>query len=203
MDLPWKILDKPTWLQLKEDSEIVEQDGHGVKVLRCKNGDYIKVFRIKHTVSLARIFNPARVFCRNAERLQSLGVDTVKPVAMYRIPHVSRCAVRYRPLEGETVRGLIRGFSLPEEAIAKIGCYIALLHDKGIYFRSLHPGNVVLQPNGKLGLIDILDCRFSWFGWPLNRWQRERNFRHFFRYEDGKLIEDGVRKAYESSKAGG
>jgi tRNA A-37 threonylcarbamoyl transferase component Bud32 len=198
MHLQWQTLDKPAWQQIKAESEIVEQDGFGVKVLRCNNGDYIKVFRVKHKISLARIINPAKRFCDNAERLRMLGVDTLTPVALCCIPN-NRWAVRYQPLEGDTLRTLIKQSALPEKTIAELGIYIAQLHDKGIYFRSLHPGNVVLQSNEKLGLIDILDCQFRWLGRPLNAWQRERNFRHFFRYDDGKLIEAGVRAAYSLS----
>lgn len=193
------MLDMPAWQQLKSGCEIIEEDCFGVKVLRCSNGDYIKVFRIKHRISLARILNPAKRFCDNAERLRMLGVDTVSPAALFGIPR-NRWAVRYQALAGETVRALIKNQALPERVVADLGAYIAQLHNKGIYFRSLHPGNVVLQPNGKFGLIDVLDCKFSWFGCPLNAWQRERNFRHFFRYDDGKMIEDAVRTAYKMAR---
>jgi tRNA A-37 threonylcarbamoyl transferase component Bud32 len=196
MTLAWQTLDKHGWQQWLKESEMVEQDAFGPKVLRCKNGEYIKIFRIKHKISLARLRNPAARFCRNAEKLRSLGIDTLTPLALYRIPHLDRWAVHYAPLAGDTLRGLLKHFSLPEKTIGELGRYIAHLHDKGVYFRSLHPGNIVLQPDGKLGLIDVLDCRFRCFGRPLNEAQRERNFRHFFRYEDGKLIEAGVRAAY-------
>jgi hypothetical protein len=196
MTILWQTLSQQDWRQMKADCDVVEADGFGVKVLRCPNGDYIKVFRVKHKISMAHFINPAKKFGDNADKLRALGIDSLTPLALYRMPHNGRFAVRYRPLPGETIRGLIKNFSLPENVISDLGAYIAQLHDKGIYFRSLHPGNVVLQPNGKLGLIDVLDCQFSWFGRPLNAWQRERNFRHFFRYEDGKLIEKGVREAY-------
>lgn len=196
MYLQWQTLDKPAWQQIKSESDIVEQDGFGVKVLRCNNGDYIKTFRIKHKISLARILNPAKRFCDNVEKLQALGVDTFTPLELYSLAFVGRWAVRYKPLEGDTLRTLIKQSALPDKIIADLGIYIAQLHDKGIYFRSLHPGNVVLQPNGQFGLIDILDCQFRWFGRSLNAWQRERNMQHFFRYDDGKLIEQGVRAAY-------
>ncbi len=182
---------------MKSDCDVVEEDSFGVKVLRCQNGDYIKVFRIKHRISMARILNPAKCFCDNAERLRVLGIDTLEPSALYCIPR-NRWAVRYRPLAGDTLRSLLKNSSLSEKVIASLGAYIAQLHDKGIYFRSLHPGNVVLQPNGKFGLIDVLDCQFRWFGLPLTSWQRERNFQHFFRYEDGKAIEQDVRAAYRN-----
>lgn len=195
----WQTLSQQQWRAVKADCEIVEQDGFGIKVLHCANGDYIKVFRIKHKISMARLINPAKRFCSNAIRLRMLGIETVVPIVLYRIPNNQRWAVRYKPLVGDTLRVLIKNFSMPESVIADLGRYIAMLHNKGIYFRSLHPGNVVLQPSGKLGLIDILDCKFTFLGRPLTRWESERNFRHFFRYEDARLIEAGLRAAYDSA----
>ena len=87
MHLQWQTLDQPAWQQWCADCEVVEQDGFGVKVLRCNNGDYIKVFRIKHTVSLARLLNPAKQFCGNAEKLRARGIATLTPLVLYRIPH--------------------------------------------------------------------------------------------------------------------
>jgi tRNA A-37 threonylcarbamoyl transferase component Bud32 len=178
---------------------LVEKDRRGPKVLQCKNGDYIKLFRIKHRVSRARLLNPARQFCRNAQRIAALGIPTLKPLALYHIPHVDRWAVRYTPLTGDTLRGLIQQGALPETVIAQFGVFIAQLHEKGVYFRSLHPGNVVLTPEGSLGLIDILDCYFSWFGKPLLAAQCARNFRHLFRYDDAQLLRESLMAAYQKA----
>ena len=190
-------LDERGWQQWLSQCELVEKDAHGPKVLRCDNGDYIKIFRIKHAVSMARLQNPARQFCRHADRLHAMGIRTLEPQALYRIPSQQRFAVRYAPLPGSTFRQLLQEFSLPEQCIAQLGQFIAQLHDKGVYFRSLHLGNVVLCPDGELGLIDVLDCGFRWFGRPLNAMQRARNFRHLFRYDDARLIESGVIAAYD------
>lgn len=194
--LAMQTLTRADYEQWLAEHTLVEKDRRGPKVLRCANGDYIKIFRIKHRISSARLFNPARRFCHNAARIAALGIPVLRPKALYRIPHVNRWAVRYTPLEGDTVRGLIRHYALPEPAIVRLGEFIAGLHDKGIYFRSLHPGNIVLTPDGKLGLIDVLDCRFSWFGRPLSASQRQRNFSHFFRYEDAKLLREPLLAAY-------
>lgn len=200
MTLAWQTLDDSGWQQWLADHAMVEEDASGPKVLRCANGDYIKVFRIKHRVSLARLRNPAMRFCRNAEKLRALGIATLVPRDLYRIPHLQRWAVRYAPLAGDTVRSLLQCGAMTDALVRSLGVYIAQLHDKGIYFRSLHPGNVVLQPDGHFGLIDVLDCRFRWYGRPLTAAQRERNFRHFFRYEDGRLIEQVVRAVYEKAQ---
>jgi len=197
----WQSLDKSAWLTLKAEGDIIEQDNRGVKVLRCANGDFIKLFRIKRRFTLAKIFNPAESFCRKAQQLKQCGIATVTPVALYRLLHVPRWGARYQPLEGITVRALLQQSQFTEQHIAALGSFIALLHHKGILFRSLHPGNVVLKPDGSFGLIDILDCRFRCWQRPLNRWQRARNFQHFFRYEDGRAIETALRAAYRAEVA--
>ena len=195
----WQLLDKSAWLALKAEGEIIEQDNRGVKVLRCANGDFIKLFRVKRRFTRAQFFNPAESFCRKAQQLKQRGIATVTPVALYRLLHVPRWGARYQPLEGITVRALLKNHQFSEENIAALGLFISLLHRKGILFRSLHPGNVVLKPDGSFGLIDILDCRFRCWQRPLNAWQRERNLQHFFRYEDGKMIERPLRDAYEQA----
>lgn len=194
--MEWQPLDRKTWQAMKAEGEIVEQDNRGVKVLRCSNGDYIKLFRIKRRFTRARLFNPAIEFFRKAEKLQQCGIDTVTPISLYHLVHATRFGARYRPLEGETVRSLLKQSRFTEQQIESLAGFIALLHSKGILFRSLHPGNVVLKPDGTFGLIDILDCRFRWWQRPLNHWQRQRNLQHFFRYEDGKAIEPVLRAAY-------
>src|SRR5690606_35574721 len=60
--------------------------------------------------------------------------------------------------------------------------FITHLHECGVYFRSLHMGNIVLTPDNQLGLIDISDMRC--LGRPLSRRMRDRNYRHLLRYEN-------------------
>lgn len=54
------------------------------------------------------------------------------------------------------------------------------LHRKGIYFRSMHLGNIVLTPSGTLGLIDIADLAFQ--SRALSHNKASRNLAHFERY---------------------
>ena len=49
-----------------------------------------------------------------------------------------------------------------------------------MYFRSLHLGNVVITPDGSLGLIDIADMQV--LGSSISNQKRKRNFLHLFRY---------------------
>ncbi|MGZ8918321.1 MAG: hypothetical protein ACXW0T_08885 [Methylobacter sp.] len=174
-----KALTPQAFERLCEGAEILEQDAHGRKVLRLPNGDIFKIFRVKHLISSARIYSYARQFCRNAERLQVLGIPTVRISALYHFTDSANSAVLYQPLPGNTVRQLVYGRSLDDAGLKRLGEFIGGLHDKGVYFRSLHMGNIVLGENGAFGLIDVADM--SIYPWSLGCHKRKRNFHHIFR----------------------
>lgn len=164
---------------MRATAEVLEQDAHGLKVLRLQNGDILKLFRVKRTISSARLYSYARRFCRNAERLARLGIPTVQVRTLYHFADSRHTAVRYQPLQGITLRELSREGGLDEHFLARLGTFVATLHQQGIYFRSLHFGNIVLTPEDGLGLIDVADM--SIFPWPLSCGRRLRNFRHMRR----------------------
>tara|TARA_R110001592_G_scaffold363352_2_gene684792 strand:- start:58669 stop:58977 length:309 start_codon:yes stop_codon:yes gene_type:complete len=73
----------------------------------------------------------------------------------------------------------------------KLGKFIRDLHEKGIYFRSLHLGNIVLTPENQFGLIDISDMKF--YRKPLSKNRRLRNFKHCSRYlEDNEKMSNYI-----------
>jgi tRNA A-37 threonylcarbamoyl transferase component Bud32 len=165
--------------RLKVGAEILEQDMHGIKVLRLPNGDILKLFRVKHLISSARLFSHARSFCRNAERLRRLGFATVSIKELFHFSNTDYSAVLYRPLPGNTLRQITLTERLTVSLIGQVGAFVAALHQNGVYFRSLHFGNIVQTPQGELGLIDIADMTIK--PWRLSRNQRLRNLRHLIR----------------------
>lgn len=167
---------------LCRDAEILEQDARGIKVIRLADGDILKVFRVKHMVSSARFYSYARQFCRNAERLQVLGIPTLEIKQLFHFTDSSNSAVLYRPLAGKTVRQLVYARRLEEPQLERLGAFIGSLHDKGVYFRSLHMGNVVLGEGGEYGLIDVADM--SIFPWRLGCSRRLRNLYHVCRLQE-------------------
>jgi serine/threonine protein kinase len=95
-----------------------------------------------------------------------------------RISELSRDVVHYAPLAGSTLRELARaGLSSDRKHRLKEAFtqFVIYLHDKGVYFRSLHIGNIVCTPDGQLGLIDFSDLRIH--PWPLGKYLRARNMR--------------------------
>jgi hypothetical protein len=172
------IIEHHDFLALKAGAEVLEADAHGEKVLRLADGSMLKLFRRKRLISSAAWYPYARRFADNAEALAKKGIRVPRVIAVARIPSVKRDAVHYHPLEGTTLRSLLRGGLDPEtEARLKklFTGFVIRLHALGIYFRSLHLGNVVLTPSGELGLIDFADLRI--YRRPLPVFMRRRNIR--------------------------
>ena len=173
-----KKLSKEGYLTLRQGAEVIEADAHGDKVLLLSDGTYLKLFRRKRLISTALIFPYAQRFAQNATKLARFNIPSVSIIELHQIPSVQRTAVHYNPLAGTTLRNLPNGIN---EALAdKLGTFIRDLHEKGIYFRSLHLGNIILTPENQLGLIDVSDMKFFYRPLPLKL--RLRNFQHSARY---------------------
>lgn len=187
-----------------KDATIVEHDPRGIKVFQLPNGDYVKIFRLRRRYSWARFNGYAQRFCKHAAKLSALGIPTVKVIACYQVKDASLLshshnanrpvtstvasaelhhtyAVHYAPLPGHTLKDMLYKGSLTTAHVKQLGEFIAQLHTNGVHFRSLHLGNIVLTPEGKLGLIDIADM--SIYPWSLWFTTRLRSFRHLTRYQ--------------------
>lgn len=186
-------LELSAYESLRDGAAVLEADRHGDKVLRLHDGNFLKLFRRKRLISSAALYPYAQRFADNAQALRQLDVPCPQVIAVYRIAAIARDGVHYEPLPGDTLRQLIAAGATGDELRARLGELIANLHDKGVYFRSLHLGNVVQTPEGQLGLIDIADMKTQ--RRPLNRQQRKRNFAHMLRYADDRrwLLADGGR----------
>jgi len=174
---------------LLNGGEILEQDGHGVKVVRLPDGRFLKTFWYRRLLSSRRIYPEWLRFVLHAGALKRRGIPTVTVLESLRVPHLKRTALIYRPLEGRTLRQVaaVRDFS---PGLARdLGQFMARLHRRGIHFHSLHLGNVLLCSDGSFGLIDVSNMRI--FPWPLWANTRMRNFIHLFRYpEDLQVLTD-------------
>jgi len=167
--------------QLCADAHVIEADGLGPKVLRLADGRFLKVFRPRRWYTSGS-FNPySERFASNAEQLRTLGIPTPQILGLYRLPDASS-AVSYSPLPGLTLRQALQSLdnSLRESLIERFGQFMAQLHERGVYFRSLHLGNVLLMDDGEFGLIDIADLRI--YPSPLRNALRQRNLRHMQLY---------------------
>ncbi|WP_342653829.1 lipopolysaccharide kinase InaA family protein [Pseudomonas sp. F3-2] len=172
------------YLALRENATVLEADGSGDKVLLLANGDILKLFRRKRLLSSALLFPYAKRFADNIAALEQRQIRCPHMVDTYRIGSIKRDAVRYEPLAGITLRQAIKQNNEGDALRAKLGAFIARLHDQGVYFRSLHLGNVILTPDNALGLIDISDMRCQ--NPSLSRSKRLRNFQHLLRYKEDR-----------------
>ncbi|TBU83018.1 toluene tolerance protein [Pseudomonas daroniae] len=166
---------------LRQHAEVIEADHHGEKVLKLVDGSFLKLFRRKRLISSATLVSHAKRFADNAAELKRRDILCPEIIATYRIRGIERTAVHYWPLPGKTLRQLLVQPSDEHTQLCRdLGALIAELHDKGVYFRSLHLGNVVQDEASRLGLIDISDMACGEAA--LGRLKRSRNFQHLFRY---------------------
>jgi len=183
-----------------EGAQIIEFDPRGLKVLRLAHGNILKLFRLRNQWSIARWYGYAQRFCANAKRLHQLNIPTVKIIDTYLLADDSAFsslpapitfkpkqrganqtyAVEYVPLPGNTLKELLLSQALTSAHVLQLGAFIARLHGSGVHFRSLHLGNIVLTPDGEMGLIDVADMRI--YPWALWFNTRMRSFRHVTRY---------------------
>lgn len=175
------------WLS---NGRIVEKDGRGPKVVALPDGQLLKIFRPRRRLWLARLRSQAQRFAENAEKLQALGIATPHISEQGWLDHetaVSFCL--YQPLPGTSIDKLfLHERQQFMELLPELARFIRELHAKGIYFRSLHLGNILLLPEGGFGLIDFLDLRIK--NRPLGSFLIKRNLRHLHGYLKRSRIED-------------
>jgi tRNA A-37 threonylcarbamoyl transferase component Bud32 len=195
-------LSNDEYLALRANATVLERDLHGDKVLRLGNGSYLKLFRRKRLISSAAWYPYAQRFADNALILQKRAIPCPLVTATYRIPSIKRDAVLYTPLEGKSLRQIIQSGEAPSDLRTVLGKFVAQLHAAGIYFRSLHLGNIILSISGKLGLIDIADLRAK--SGAISPYLRRRNMQQLYRNPNDQawLCADGsteVEDAYRSA----
>ncbi|POD77988.1 toluene tolerance protein [Pseudomonas syringae group genomosp. 3] len=184
-------LDHAHYLDMVQGAEVLEADGTGDKVLRLRDGSMLKLFRRKRLVSSAAWYPYAQRFADNCVTLAQRAIPCPRVLTVCRIAEIERDAVHYDPLAGYTLRQLL-GSALSDDSLRRqLGRFIADLHEKGIYFRSAHLGNVILTPEGNLGLIDIADMKT--YRRALRKSLRLRNFKHMLRYQEDRqwLLDNG------------
>lgn len=179
-----QVLNHETYLELSSGAEVLERDGHGEKVLRLVDGSIFKLFRRKRLLSSTAFYPYAQRFSDNVEQLKHKGISCPEMIGIYRVKGLDRDVAHYKPLPGETLRHITNRLNNGDDLRKRLGIFIAELHTKGIYFRSLHLGNIVLTPDDKLGLIDVADLKNQ--SKALSQSMRLRNFRHLLRYQEDR-----------------
>jgi tRNA A-37 threonylcarbamoyl transferase component Bud32 len=164
----------------------------GPKVLRLTDGSFLKLFRRRRWYTSGSFTPYSDRFAVNSVQLRSMGIPTPHILDLYRFEDGST-AVHYSPLPGNTLRQILQGITAPavrQALVERFGKFMAQLHQQGVYFRSLHLGNVLVLEDGEFGLIDLADLRI--YPSSLSPSLRRRNLRHMQRYASDRhwLFED-------------
>ena len=177
--------------QLIADCKVLEKDGFGPKVLESSDGLIIyKLFRRKRWFSSALLRPYAKRFVDNAKKLEARGFRTTTIRELSYCKQSAFHLVVYDKVPGVSLRDYLKSEAEHSGAqvFALLGAMIARLHSNGVYFRSLHLGNLLWDLGGDFPLIDIADMRF--YRHSLTPGQRVRNFRPLLkRTTDHSLID--------------
>lgn len=177
--------------QLCATGQVLARDNNFIRAVRAADGAIWKCFRVKSFPSSAAIWPYAKRFVRSARKLSERGVATVRVRDQYIIEDQRRHVVVYDELPGVVLRDALTAAERDPEQYNKLFCdfarFIAQLHARGVYFRSMHFGNVLVLPESSpqdehtFGLIDVTETHFSPLS--LTMWRRARNFKPVTSYE--------------------
>jgi tRNA A-37 threonylcarbamoyl transferase component Bud32 len=167
------------WAALRAGAAVLERDAAGETALRTADGRVLKLFRVDRLLSSGVLRPPARRFALAAAGLAARHVPSVEVLDVCRVDAIRRHLVSYRWLAGRPLRSALE----EDDGVALVGRladFLAVLHERGVFFRSLHFGNVLVRDDGRLALVDVSDLRFT--AGALPEALRLRNVRHLGRY---------------------
>jgi len=170
--------------QLREGAQLLERDYRGEKVLLTPDNHIIKLFYPRRRFTSAHLYPYAHRFCNNARRLREKGIITVQCEQLRHDRTNGRHLITYPLLPGSTLRDTLGKVSNVDDYLDKLANYMATLHAKGILFRSIHLGNILVLENSDYGLIDIADTNIQQR--PLGLRKRARNFRHLLHNKEDR-----------------
>lgn len=117
-----------------------------------------------------------RRFCRNAAELRRRGIEAPCVVRFGDVLDTDRRYVTYHHIPGESLRAIVTRHEAVE--LEDIAHFVATLHTNGVYFRSLHLGNVLRTSARCYALVDVTDVSFR--PGPLSPNRRARNLSFLF-----------------------
>jgi tRNA A-37 threonylcarbamoyl transferase component Bud32 len=157
------------------------------RVIRHDTNLISKIWYKKKKLSSDWIYPYYLRFYRNSKKLLSHGIVAPKVRAVIKVKKTYIRMVTYEEIHGLTVRDILQ-HNKGDLSIPKLAQFIGRLHDKGIFFTSLHMGNIIKLESGDFGLIDVSNTHFYYF--PLGLRTRARNLCNLASYtEDIDLIQ--------------
>ena len=168
----------------KNDAEfnkfVEKADDLGHRKTFHKKNEIIKIFNVRGYISSGFFNTYASRLIKNSIKLKDYEIASIEITNELAFQYNNRLSgVSYKYIPGKTYRDL--GNKIPKDMIPDLAKYISIIHKKGIYFRAMHLGNILLH-NKKLFLIDIAKIHF--YPWPLFIFTRARAFRRMIKYKD-------------------
>lgn len=184
-----------------EAGKVIEEDGLGAKVVLLTDGSFVKLFRSRGFFTSNSFYPLAQRFADNCFYLNQRGIVAPKVLALWNMGH-GAAAVRYQPLPGQTLRQAHASADVENGLANAFGAFMAKVHEQGIYFRSMHLGNVLIDSQRQFALIDVADMRL--LPSPLRADLRQRNLKHIARYPEDtqwllKTDADAFRAGYATA----
>ena len=141
--------------QLRAGARLLERDGRGEKVLLTPDNHIIKLFYPRRRITSAHIYPYAYRFCNNARQLREKGIITIHCEQLRYDPEHKRHLITYPLLPGTTLRDRLAAAGCGDDYLDKLATWLVTLHAKGVLFRSIHLGNILVLDNRDYGLIDV------------------------------------------------
>lgn len=164
-----------------QSKDFIAKDQSIPKVFESNDNCIIKLFRQRKLISGNRIYPYGKRFVRNAKKLMAIGIKAVDIEFCKRLQGSMTYVVKYKKLPGKDVRECVQE-NPPIEFWQNLAKFIADLHEKGIFFRGIHLGNILCLDNDEFALIDITTVKFN--KTPLSLQARRRNLNHLVNYRD-------------------
>ena len=175
-----------------EKSEILQWKDGLPSIIKHDSNLISKVWQKRIRPSSDWIYPYYRRFCRNARKLLSRGVSAPHVKHAFRVSGRKIHIVTYEELPGISLKKVLTNHRDMLD-IAGLARFFAHLHSNGIYFRSLHLGNVLRLDSGGFGLIDVADVHFLIF--PLSMNLRTRNLSRLLYYKKHRILLEDCFKA--------
>ena len=181
MDIPVHTISFSEFESICSNSEILRWKNTLPRLMRNNGNLILKIWNRKNKLSSDWIYPYYLRFVRNARKLRSRGIIAPNVQSITKVRKTGLHIVTYEEMAGSSVRNILQHdkYTIP---LKELALFIATLHKKGIFFTSLHLGNIIRLDSEDFGIIDVANTHF--FVFPLGIHSRARNLSHFLSYTD-------------------
>lgn len=185
MGIPVHTISFSEFESLCSNAEILRWKNSFPRLMRHNDNLISKIWAKQKKPSSDWIYPYYLRFVRNARKLHSRGIIAPNVQSITKVKKTGIQIVTYEELPGASVREIIK-HDTDMVPLRELGLFIAILHKKGIFFTSLHLGNIIRLDSGDFGIIDIANTHF--FLMPLGIYSRARNLSHLLSYKDDMAL---------------